>query len=196
MDLVFEYFAGPPKDMYGLCKGDRECALCRRIGPCFELDCALVFDMPDGVAEGRVGCSECLKTGRFIFGHGTDIGWLDQHGLTRRYRSEHPVPPDFSQAALVTLTRTPQVDTTQEERWLTHCNDFMVYLGRWEPSDFCAHAKDGDGRALFLEMTELYPNLWDDAASHGQESWEDWGARYYAFRCRHCGAFRGNWDCD
>jgi len=44
--------------------------------------------------------------------------------------------------------------TWQQELWLTHCNDFMIYKGTWEPKDFIANRKSGNGKALFLEMTD------------------------------------------
>jgi len=196
VDLHFEYFAGPPEEMHGLCEGDRQCALCGQVGLCFELDRALVFEMADEDKEGKVGCAECLRAGRFIFGHGTDLGWLHDEGITRLYASQYPIPDDFPESALEALRRTPQIDTLQGERWLTHCSDFMVYIGTWDTEHFRAHAPDGDPGALYVAMTEYYPRIWDDQRSFDTISWEHWGPRYYAFRCRHCGALRGNWDCD
>jgi len=87
--------------------------------------------------------------------------------------------------------------TWQQELWLVHCNDFMTYLGTWEPADFYANAEAGDGRSLFFEMTEPeYQHLWDASIREGENRLESWQAEYYAFRCNHCGKLRGNWDCD
>ena len=72
----------------------------------------------------------------------------------------------------------------------------MVYLGEWKPKDFNDNASDGDGRRLFLEMTdEKWDHLWDAATPAGEAKPKAWYASYYAFRCRHCGKLRGNWDC-
>ena len=91
----------------------------------------------------------------------------------------------------------PQIVTWQQELWLTHCNDFMAYIGTWEPRDFYANTLGGDGRALFHEMTDKhYRHLWDESARPGSQRLESWRATFYAYRCLHCGKLRGNWDCD
>jgi uncharacterized protein CbrC (UPF0167 family) len=147
--------------------------------------------------ESGVGCFECLRRGRFGFWHDTDIGLLDENGLTHVYNHNQPPPPDFPASALVELRRTPQIVTWQQELWLTHCNDFMAYMGTWEPKDFYENAPAGDGRALFLEMTdEDYRHLWDESLLPGAKRLESWHATFYTFRCLHCGKLRGNWDCD
>ena len=74
----------------------------------------------------------------------------------------------------------------------------MAYLGTWEPADFVAHAADGNGRSLFHSMTRDVglPSLWDGCCEPGTSVPSGWRATYYAFRCLHCGALAGNWDCD
>ena len=53
-----------------------------------------------------------------------------------------------------------------------------------------------DGRRLFLEMTDDDMNhLWDESIPDGADKPVDWYATYYAFKCKHCGKLRGNWDC-
>lgn len=94
---------------------------------------------------------------------------------------------------------TPQIIAYQQELWLTHCNDFMVYKGTWEPSDFYKNSSTGDGRDLFMKMTDAeMTHLWNDSQINNQATIElwTWDARYYVFECRHCGKLRGNWDCD
>jgi uncharacterized protein CbrC (UPF0167 family) len=122
---------------------------------------------------------------------------LDENGLTHVYNHNQPPPPDFPASALVELGRTPQIITWQQELWLTHCKDFMAYIGTWEPKDFYANAPGGDGRGLFHEMTDKdYRHLWDESLPPGAARLERWHAVFYAFRCLHCGKLRGNWDCD
>jgi uncharacterized protein CbrC (UPF0167 family) len=112
------------------------------------------------------------------------------------YSDQKEMPDHFNRAALAALLRTPQFTTWQEEQWLIHCNDVMVYLGEWKPQDFRKNAKDGDGRRLFLDMTDKeLAHLWDEATPEGAKGSEDWYASYYAFRCSRCGTLRGNWDC-
>lgn len=69
----------------------------------------------------------------------------------------------------------------------------MVYEGTWTPADFVDHAPDGDGRALFLTMTDELTHLWDDSVESDTQT--EWYAAYYVFRCRRCSMRRGNWDC-
>lgn len=98
---------------------------------------------------------------------------------------------------MIELRRTPQIVTLQQELWLTHCNDFMTYKGTWEPSDFNKNSNSGNGKELFLEMTDSELNhLWDDSLEKGETELEEWYATYYVFECKHCGKLRGNWDCD
>ena len=193
--MEFEYFKGPLEDMDHLRKGENECSLCGETGPCFELDFAICSDLGDE-RTGKLGCYECLRNGVFEFWHDTDIGVLDEAGLTKVYKHNQPVPQGFPKAALVALKRTPQIVTWQQELWLSHCSDFMVFQGTWDPKDFYENAKDGDGKTLFLEMTDHYPNLWDDSLPDGAIKLATWHATYYVFMCRHCGALKGNWDCD
>jgi uncharacterized protein CbrC (UPF0167 family) len=193
--MQFKYFKGPFEDMNGLREDECVCSLCANTGRCFELDYTICPELGDE-KEGKLGCSDCLNAGRFEFWHDTDIGLLDENGLTKVYNHNQPAPPEFSKAALVALRRTPQFVTWQQELWLTHCNDFMVYQGTWEPQDFYRNAQDGDGKALFLKMTDHYPNLWDDALIEGETELTGWHATYYVFKCRQCNTLKGNWDCD
>lgn len=173
------------------------CSLCRDAGPCFRLQNAACRELPEYQKDSRVGCFSCLHAGRLEFWHDTEIGLLDETGLNRVYKHNNPPPDNFPDAALIELRRTPQFITWQQGLWLVHCNDFMTYVGNWRPKDFYANAPDGDGMALFLEMTDKsYRHLWDASLPRTGKRVEHWHANYYAFRCLHCGKFRGNWDCD
>jgi hypothetical protein len=194
---MFTYFRGPQCDMGDLARGDRKCSLCGEVGACFQLDFAHCPAFTEEQKKSAFGCFSCLRAGHFEFWHDTEIGLLDEEVLTHVYNHNHPPPPDFPSTALAELRRTPQIVTWQQELWLVHCNDFMAYLGTWEPEDFYANAVDGDGRALFLEMTDKeYERLWDDSLPAQTAQLRTWHATYYAFRCLHCGKLRGNWDCD
>lgn len=195
--MMFRYFCGPKTDMSYLEKGDDTCTLCGQVGRCFRLTYTYCPTLPDEVKESALGCCECLQLGRFEFWHDTEIGMLDENGLTHVYKHNKQPPAEFPASALIELRRTPQLITWQQEIWLTHCNDFMAYIGIWEPKDFYANASDGDGRALFHAMTDKdYRHLWDESLSPGATQLESWHASYYAFRCLHCEKLRGNWDCD
>ena len=191
--LTFTYFQGPADDMAYLSEGDHKCDFCNCTVRCFSLD---ETDVPKDGAQ--YGCADCLRKGRFHFWHDTEVGLLTEKSPLPRhvYKHNKSVPEGFNQAAFATLLRTPQIVTWQQEVWLTHCNDFMAYLGTWKPVDFHLQAKDNDGRKLFLEMTDAdLAHLWNEATPTGDDGPKDWYAAYYAFRCLHCGALRGNWDC-
>jgi hypothetical protein len=194
--MNFKYFQGPREDMAEFCLEPEVCSLCNSLGECFRLESAICPALSDTKRTAAHGCYSCLKAGRFEFWHDTDIGVLDSDGLTGVYNHNKRPPPAFPQAALLELRRTPQILTWQQELWLTHCNDFMAYLGTWEPKDFYVHAPDGDGRSLFVKMTDEFDHLWDESLREGQERLIAWHATYYVFRCLHCGELRGNWDCD
>jgi uncharacterized protein len=193
-EMNFEYFQGPVSDMALLSKGEKSCGICGRVGRCFELRFAIICC--DGASEVGYGCMDCLASGKFEFWHDTDIGMLDEKGLTKVYSHNRLPPENFPSAALVALRRTPQIATWQQELWLTHCNDFMAYQGTWSPGDFYKNAPNGDGRTLFMEMTDDGKNLWDDSLSIGTTIFKEWHAAYYVFKCKRCGRLKGNWDCD
>ncbi|MFL5331408.1 MAG: CbrC family protein [Gemmataceae bacterium] len=190
---MFRYFCGPLHDMSDLVERDVACSLCGQPGRCFRLEHALCPSIALDAKETGVGCFDCLRQGRFEFWHDTDIGLLDENGLTHVYNHNQSPPPDFPASALVELRRTPQIVTCQQELWLTHCNDFMAYIGTWDREDFYAHAPGGDARALFHDMTdEDYRHLWDESLPPAAERLESWHATFYAFRCLNCGKLRGN----
>jgi len=198
MPTGFHYFLGPAKEMAGWSDQVVHCWYCGQEHAGFRLDDASCRDLTERERAGKFGCMDCLRQGRFEFWHDTDIGLLDEEGLTHVYKHNGPPPDGFPVESLVGLRRTPQIVTWQQELWLTHCRDFMAYLGTWEPKDFVAHARDGNGRGLFLLMTRSDEErfLWDSCCDAGADVPTGWRATYYVFQCRHCGALAGNWDCD
>jgi uncharacterized protein CbrC (UPF0167 family) len=197
MELTeFKYFRGPQGEMAHLCAEPIGCIFCGRVGPCFRLEVAICPTLNEDQRANAHGCFSCLKAGRFKYWHDTEIGVLDDNGLTHVYNHNKKPPAGFPRTALTELRRTPQIATWQQELWLVHCNDFMAYVGTWTPEDFYSNAPDGDGRALFLRMTDRYNHLWDSSLREGEKRLVSWHATYYAFRCLHCRELRGNWDCD
>ena len=184
------------EEMAHRCADNTTCTLCGAPEVCFCLEYTHCPELSDEHKQNAAGCVHCLEAGRFEFWHDTEIGFLDENGLKQVYSHNELPPPNFPTSACIELRRTPQIVTWQQEVWLTHCNDFMTYIGTWEPNDFYLHASEGDGRALFMEMTDRYNDLWDASLPDGASRLESWYATYYVFRCRHCGNLRGNWDCD
>jgi uncharacterized protein CbrC (UPF0167 family) len=195
--MEFKYFQGPIEDMGDLSREEKSCVFCSSSGRGFELQYATCDALTDDQKKQAFGCASCLKKGRFEFWHDTEIGLLDENGLRHVYRHNKRPPDDFPPMSLIELRKTPQIVTWQQELWLTHCNDFMAYIGTWEPGDFTTNAPDGDGKSLFLSMTEDgLDHLWDSSVRNGEDRPTSWHATYYVFRCLHCGKLRGNWDCD
>lgn len=147
--MHFRYFLGPESDMSYLLPETAACALCGNVVRCFRLSSATCPELTDERKEAAIGCYFCLRGGRFQFWHDTEIGLLDEHGLTHFYNHHQPPPADFPTSALAELRRTPQIVTWQQEVWLTCCNDFMAYIGTWGPKDFYAHAPAEMGEPYF-----------------------------------------------
>lgn len=163
----------------------------------FSIDYAITMRFADGEKDGKIGCIDCLRKGEFEFWHDTEFGLLDENGLTKVYSTHMDNPPKIDTKKLIELRRTPQIVTWQQEHWLTHCGDFMIYKGTWEPKDFYKNSKTGDGKELFLEMTDKeISHLWDDSLPDNEKELKEWYPTYYVFKCKHCGKLRGYWDCD
>jgi uncharacterized protein CbrC (UPF0167 family) len=196
--MKFKYFDGPLTDMSGLLLDGGTCDLCKKKHNfCFNLSFAISTTFQDEEKDGKIGCYDCLLKGDFEFWHDTEFGFLDENGLTKVYSHNMDNPPLVDRMKLSELRKTPQIITYQQEVWLTHCNDFMVYKGIWEPMDFYKNSETGNGRDLFIEMTDSDLNhLWDDSLVEGENILEQWYATYYVFECLHCKKMRGNWDCD
>lgn len=180
----FHYFQAPVENMsHFVPKGT--CTFCDTVGPCL------------GLKDSKRGCLDCLRQGRFYFWHDTEIGLLTpDKGLVSETRSQKKLAREFKRVNFAALLKTPQFVTWQGERWLVHCDDFMIYLGEWEPVDFGKNAPDGDGRKLFMQMVEKeLGDLWDRTIPQGATEPAAWHFQIHAFRCAHCGTLRGHWDC-
>lgn len=184
--------------MGDLLDGKHKCSICHlHHDNCFDLEFSITDKFNPDDKKDKIGCYECLRKGEFEFWHDTEYGVLDEKGLSKVYSHNIESPPKLSESLLLELRRTPQFITYQQEIWLTHCDDFMVYKGTWQPLDFYKNSPTGDGRDLFMEMTDKdMSRLWDESLVDGQTLLEQWYPTYYVFECRHCRKLRGYWDCD
>ena len=182
--------------MSDLLDGSHTCSICKKQHDhCFHIEYSSKHEFSDD--DERIGCYDCLKRGEFEFWHDSEFGLLDENGLNKLYDHNSDNPPKLSIDVINEMRRTPQIVTYQQELWLTHCDDFMVYKGTWEPLDFYKNSPTHDGRELFMAMTnEEWNHLWDESLEAGQKLLNSWHATYYVFECRHCRKLRGNWDCD
>lgn len=191
MAASFKYFSAPMDQIRGVVN-DRSCAFCGHQGPGIDLD----FGIPPNEKSlpSGVGCFDCLEKRRFLIEHDTEAGLIDTEGIHRIYPSHDP-DLNMSTVSLDALLATPDIKAWQRATWLAHCGEFMTYVGIWVKQDFSRMASDGDGRSLFMSMTDPdQQNLWDQSIG-SSDCEEGWHASYYAFKCLHCGKHRGNWDC-
>ena len=191
--MEFKYFKGPKDEMAGYAK-KVPCVLCGDVGEGFELGVARVPSRLELDNDGKYGCYACLRAQEFEFGHDTPVGMVGEDGLKPFYDQTQPPPEDFDFASAEALRWTPGFVTWQQGVWLTHCNAMMAYLGEWKPNDFRERAEGGDGRALFLAMTDVDPELWDYEQPEDGSVLQDWGVTYYAFECLRCGVTKGYYD--
>lgn len=150
MPIEFRYFRGPEDDMY-LLPYIRTCSLCGQPGRCFALDGLNSLELSHEELQGKIGCCDCLRQGRFRFNHDTEVGLITDDGLVcfddpsdtlRRVFVVandgeavadsipliSPPKPHISEEATAELRRTPSFSTWQDIPWAVHCNDFMAYV--------------------------------------------------------------------
>lgn len=193
-----KYFKGPIEDIANLFYNEQTCLFCNEVKTLsIPVDFAISDKYSRAEKENKMGCLDCLRKGEFEIWHDTEFGMLEKDGFKKVYLHHMENPPKVLEQNKIELRRTPQIQTSQQELWLTHCNDFMVYKGTWEPIDFVKNSSNSNGRELFLSMTDVDMNhLWDDYFEEGGILTENWYATYYVFECSHCKKLRGNWDCD
>jgi uncharacterized protein CbrC (UPF0167 family) len=91
------------------------------------------------------------------------------------------------EAHMFELLRTPGYLTIQGEVWQFHCEQPMIYVGRWSREDFSARSLDGNGKRFFESVVnDPVPGLWED------ELHDITGV--YVFRCGDCGTLIAHWD--
>ena len=156
--------------------------------------------------ENEYGCLDCLKNGVYRFAHYTELGSIRKNGFNQHVPGNptlseeivfktFPLPSGFSEGSIDQLSRTPPTPYWQEENWLIHCNDFMVFQGIWEPEDFEKNSNDGHGVTLFKEMVG---DSWDTYIGTDVDNpylsdlLEGWLMR--SFKCKHCTKLRAFGD--
>lgn len=213
MPMEFRYFRAPDSEMRRFLGGG-VCSLCGQQGPCFALDNVISREFSEEKRQGKIGCYDCLRRDRFGFMHGTDIGVITEDGLlTFDEPDDGPkrifvvtddgetvtgnVPlisqpcPSVSEEAIAELRRTPSFSTWQDFSWPIHHNDFMAYLGIWEPEDFEQLSASGNGRELFLEIVD--PDLHDLWPTDQLTNFRD---NFIVFECLHCSTKTALFDID
>jgi uncharacterized protein CbrC (UPF0167 family) len=183
------YFNASIADLINFQFGKNVCPVCKTEQTKFILPPWGEFDLI---------CLTCLQNETIKFSHQTESGIVTFRDYAPDPRFEPDVRELVSQDSIDKLLITPEFSSIQGEIWLVHCDDFMQFIGIWEPVDFTENSENGDGRELFKLMTsEDFDHLWDEVELAKDERTHTWeGVQYYAFKCLHCGKLRGNWDCD
>jgi uncharacterized protein CbrC (UPF0167 family) len=193
MNAPCPLFAGPTSEMVGYVETPTPCTFCGTIAPGIDLRRAHRTPYTEAQRAGKVGCLTCLTDGRFTFFHITQVGYLFEDGLRDPFQdraipeSKHHISPE----SIELLRRTPQFPSWNEVEWPVHCNDFMVFLGPWKPTDFGSNAKaeHTTAKALFRRMTPRQDHgIWP---AEDLSEWPIGYLTYFAFRCRPCGRLHG-----
>ena len=202
MNTDFKYFKAPFEDVYRF-SDQHPCVHCGEVAP------ATQVEMGEGDTPDKYCCLKCLSDGKSPERHETEFGYVED-GLICNFDIDlmESVPVDlpsgFHVENLDELSKTPQIESHQGQAFLVHCNDFMCFIGRWEPGDF-ENAGDGSARENYIQMADQDPQLWEATESEKAKYGEKWpayinskwayGSWCYVFKCVHCGTLRCSWDC-
>jgi len=172
-------------NLNGFKYGKQECEQCKQERKLFTLN-------PNPYASPDWICIECLTSIKIETTHNTDLGFVAPNLPEGIDDARKHVP----EASYQEMIKTPPFLSIQGEQWLSHCNDFMDYIGTWEAPDFTEKSKDGNGKSLFCEMThEDYWHLWEEcglAENENKYTWQD--CLYHTFECWHCKIKKGYWE--
>lgn len=198
--MTFRYFRSRLRDIHSY-SVDQKCAFCSRIRP------SIRIPADRGSRGSRYCCLSCLAAGCSSIPQTTEIGFVEGGSLlrydTQQLKTVEIAPPaGFRVAALAEIGHNPWFRAQQEAIYLVHCNDFMAYIGRWEPADFARG--DADPRSFYIETADGDPQLWDDTERErlASQRWprykrSHWayGSWCYVFKCLTCSRLRSSWDC-
>ena len=151
----------------------------------------------------QYACLDCLRKRKYEYRHKTELGILRESGFTALdHHTGHykmiEQPSQISQESIEELRITPPFRAWQGPCWLTHCNDFMTYLGIWRFDDFKKNSTDGNAFNYFVQITpkgtapnyDLDPDTSTDEDFHEMLHGEFAEATCYAFRCVHCNSYK------
>ncbi|RYE18854.1 MAG: hypothetical protein EOP45_13505 [Sphingobacteriaceae bacterium] len=104
--MDFVYFKGSNSDMNALLEGRNRCSICNNEHDyCFDLEYTITDKFVDEEKEGKIGCYNCLRKGKFEFWHDTEFGMLDENGLSKVYRHnmDSGIRPTMSSNAVIVV---------------------------------------------------------------------------------------------
>jgi uncharacterized protein CbrC (UPF0167 family) len=150
----------------------------------------------DGRGESReleksgewIACCACIQAGSLEFRHTTEQGIVGSlQDLARLF-------PKIAVEKGREFLSTPDFRANQEPLWLTHCDDFMDFIGVWQREDLESEAGRQKLKPNVLFNRIAVKTDVDDE----RPSWSKWdlGQEFYVFQCRHCKAKRGYLQAD
>ncbi|WP_394795575.1 CbrC family protein [Armatimonas sp.] len=180
----FRYFLAPEDCMSGLSRYPETCVFCGKRTRAFSFNRSF-------------GCPECLQAGYFGFNHDTELGMIIEDkvllmGIDSDDEEDFLVPIrdaaekiGMPEAQLRELQRTPCFLTCNNVTWMVCCQDFMAYLGQWQPENFAsreAFVEAMSRQSDFSTIRWLWPE--DETNPHFGEM------VIHVFRCLHCSRLR------
>lgn len=180
----FRYFLAPEDCMSGLSRYPETCVFCGKRTRAFSFNRSF-------------GCPECLQAGYFGFNHDTELGMIIEDkvllmDIDSDDEEDFLVPIrdaaekiGMPEAQLRELQRTPCFLTCNDVTWMVCCQDFMAYLGQWQPENFAsreAFVEAMSRQSDFSTIRWLWPE--DETNPHFGEM------VIHVFRCLHCSRLR------
>ena len=200
--LSLHYFQAPASELSGYIEVGT-CSLCGKVS-----DAAITLPVAflqreivriinvDGGGESRglenggewIACCACIQAGHLEFRHATEQGMVGSlQDLARLFPK---IAAEKGREFLI----TPDFRANQEPLWLTHCDDFMNFIGVWQRDDLESEASRQNLKPHVLFNRIAVKTDFDDE----RPSWSKWdlGQEFYVFECRHCKVKRGYLQAD
>jgi hypothetical protein len=205
-NIKFPYMDCDERYVLNLGDEDQQCSICGNLTNCIQLN-GLPYrnvsvesqylalrdedDLDEDDEEDKseatetevlYGCLNCLNERKFNFKHETEFGDI----------SRETSPKDgLTQAMIDGMLVTPQYWSIYGAMTPTHCADFMVYRGQWQPMDYVDASSDGDGKALYQKVFReagkgAFAHYTEDSYPDEPTEGEYWVYPMHAFKCRHC----------
>ena len=152
-------------------------------------------------------CLRCLLEKKYAFEQQVEGGLLNKDGIfleSEKYPylkdsidySENLLPKEkrllaIKESNIKELMHSPPFSTYHGAVWLTHCNDFMIYIGNWKHENFVAKSPNGNGKEYFDEILDNYngDDFYEKQFSPTKS--EHAQSLFYAFECSTCKIHRG-----
>ena len=206
--MNLKYFKAPISETSFESNNDiKPCSICNKnISHRIELDDSIeIIHQTSKTLE--IVCLDCLTERKYGFEHEVEGGYLTKQGVVLKSKKYEYLKnsTDYSsvlqpkeqllmtieKSKLDTLTHTPPFDAYQGAIWLTHCNDFMKFIGNWDHTNFIKHSPNNNPKEFFNDIVDNWngDDFYDE--QFGPDKSEYAESVFYAFECLHCKKQRG-----